>query len=265
MKKIFFVIAILIATMFSQPANADEVIPAIISIAPASGTTDGGTSVTINGAAFTGSTVIKVDGVVAAVTFVNSNTITLAMPAHAAGFVNFSASNGIVAAISSNIYEYVTPTPAPAPAPAPTPPPVPVPAPAPSPITTLAPEPTSSPTIVIEQQQQDVVSEEILLEEEILVDEVVEVLDLSNNAYLMYEDGIENLVIESIYSIPNQFILKERVKGKWITISKSYQFNNRVVYLDTKMNLGSTYKVVVKIDGLTTIVSWFKVLSVIAV
>jgi len=257
MKKIFFVIAILIATMFSQPANADEVIPAIISIAPASGTTDGGTSVTINGAAFTGSTVIKVDGVVAAVTFVNSNTITLAMPAHAAGFVNFSASNGIVAAISSNIYEYVTPPPVPVPAPAPTPPPVPVPAP--------APEPTSSPTIVIEQQQQDVVSEEILLEEEILVDEVVEVLDLSNNAYLMYEDGIENLVIESIYSIPNQFILKERVKGKWITISKSYQFNNRVVYLDTKMNLGSTYKVVVKIDGLTTIVSWFKVLSVIAV
>jgi len=257
MKKIFFVIAILIATMFSQPANADEVIPAIISIAPASGTTDGGTSVTINGAAFTGSTVIKVDGVVAAVTFVNSNTITLAMPAHAAGFVNFSASNGIVAAISSNIYEYVTPPPVPVPAPAPTPPPVPVPAP--------APEPTSSPTIVIEQQQQDVVSEEILLEEEILVDEVVEVLDLSNNAYLMYEDGIENLIIESIYSIPNQFILKERVKGKWITISKSYQFNNRVVYLDTKMNLGSTYKVVVKIDGLTTIVSWFKVLSVIAV
>ena len=257
MKKIFFVIAILIATMFSQPANADEVIPAIISIAPASGTTDGGTSVTINGAAFTGSTVIKVDGVVAAVTFVNSNTITLAMPAHAAGFVNFSASNGIVAAISSKIYEYVTPPPVPVPAPAPTPPPVPVPAP--------APEPTSSPTIVIEQQQQDVVSEEILLEEEILVDEVVEVLDLSNNAYLMYEDGIENLIIESIYSIPNQFILKERVKGKWITISKSYQFNNRVVYLDTKMNLGSTYKVVVKIDGLTTIVSWFKVLSVIAV
>jgi len=257
MKKIFFVIAILIATMFSQPANADEVIPAIISIAPASGTTDGGTSVTINGAAFTGSTVIKVDGVVAAVTFVNSNTITLAMPAHAAGFVNFSASNGIVAAISSKIYEYVTPPPVPVPAPAPTPPPVPVPAP--------APEPTSSPIIVIEQQQQDVVSEEILLEEEILVDEVVEVLDLSNNAYLMYEDGIENLVIESIYSIPNQFILKERVKGKWITISKSYQFNNRVVYLDTKMNLGSTYKVVVKIDGLTTIVSWFKVLSVIAV
>jgi len=257
MKKIFFVIAILIATMFSQPANADEVIPAIISIAPASGTTDGGTSVTINGAAFTGSTVIKVDGVVAAVTFVNSNTITLAMPAHAAGFVNFSASNGIVAAISSNIYEYVTPPPVPVPAPAPTPPPVPVPAP--------APEPTSSPIIVIEQQQQDVVSEEILLEEEILVDEVVEVLDLSNNAYLMYEDGIENLIIESIYSIPNQFILKERVKGKWITISKSYQFNNRVVYLDTKMNLGSTYKVVVKIDGLTTIVSWFKVLSVIAV
>ena len=242
MKKIFFTVAFLFATMLSQPAHADEIIPAIISISPVSGTTDGGTSVTISGASFTGSTVIKVDGVAASVSFVDSNTITLSMPAHSAGFVDFSASNGMVAAISSNIYEYVSlPPAAPAPAPAP------------------------APAVVIEQPQESLVVEEVSLEAEASPDVSTELVDLSRNSYLLYEDRIENLVIENTYNVPNQFLLKERVDGKWTTVSKSYQFNNNVVYLNTNMNVGSTYKVVVKIDGVTTIVSWFKVLMVLEV
>jgi len=260
MKKIFFTVAFLFATMLSQPAHADEIIPAIISISPVSGTTDGGTSVTISGAAFTGSTVIKVDGVAASVSFVDSNTITLSMPAHSAGFVDFSASNGMVAAISSNIYEYVSPPPAaPAPPPAaPAPPPA---APAPPPAAPSAP----APAVVIEQPQESLVVEEVSLEAEASTDVSTELVDLSRNSYLLYEDGIENLVIENVYDIPNQFILKERVDGKWVTVSKSYQFNNNVVYLNTSMNVGSTYKVIVRIDGVTTIVSWFDVLKTVTV
>ena len=246
MKKIFFTVAFLFATMLSQPAHADEIIPAIISISPVSGTTDGGTSVTISGAAFTGSTVIKVDGVAASVSFVDSNTITLSMPAHSAGFVDFSASNGMVAAISSNIYEYVSPPPA---------------APAPPPAAPSAP----APAVVIEQPQESLVVEEVSLEAEASTDVSTELVDLSRNSYLLYEDGIENLVIENVYDIPNQFILKERVDGKWVTVSKSYQFNNNVVYLNTSMNVGSTYKVIVRIDGVTTIVSWFDVLKTVTV
>ena len=101
--------------------------------------------------------------------------------------------------------------------------------------------------------------------EGVSVEGAAELVVLSQNSYLLYEDGIENLVVENTYNVPNQFLLKERVDGKWITVSKSYQFNNNVVYLNTNMNAGSTYKVVVKIDGVTTIVSWFKVLMVLEV
>ena len=247
MKKIFFTIAVLFATMLSQPAYADEVIPAIISINPTSGTTDGGTLVTISGAAFTGSTVIRVDGSSVSIAFVDANTVTITMPAHAAGFVDFSASNGMVAAISNNIYEYTSPPPAPVPAPVP------------------APAPAPEPAVIIEQPQESLVIEEVALEAEASLDESIELVDLSSNSYLLYEDGVENLVVENVYEVSNQFILKERVDGKWITISKSYQFNKNVVYLNTSMNVGSTYKVVVKIDGVTTVVSWFDVLRTITV
>jgi len=261
MKKILFICAILFSIAIPGYSHADEVIPAIISITPNSGTTDGGNSVSISGAAFESSTVIKVNGVSVSINFIDSNNITITMPAGSAGFIDFSASNGIVAAISNNIYEYVVPIPAPAPSPtpAPTPPPK-SPDPAPAPPQSVS-EP--SPVLVVEQEPS-VVSQESYTEDA-SVDDAVELVDLSKNSYLLYEDGIENLVIENTYNVPNQFLLKERVDGKWVTVSKSYQFNNNVVYLNTNMNIGSTYKVVVRIDGVTTIVSWFKVLMVLDV
>lgn len=262
MKKIFFIIALLFSSMLSQPAYADEVIPTITSVSPVSGTTDGGNIVTISGADFTGSTVIKINGVRASVTFVDSSTITLAMPANSAGFVNISAANGMVAAVSNNIYEYISPQPAaPSPSPTPTPTPSPSPAPTPSP----APAPAPDPIVIIEQPQESLIIEEVSLEAEASLDESTELIDLSNNSYLLYENGVENLIVENVYEVPNQFILKERVNGKWVTVSKSYQFNNNVVYLNTSLNVGSTYKVVVKIDRVTTIVSWFDVLMTITV
>jgi hypothetical protein len=268
MKKIFFIIALLFSSMLSQPAYADEVIPTITSVSPVSGTTDGGNIVTISGADFTGSTVIKINGVRTSVTFVDSSTITLTMPANSAGFVNISAANGMVAAVLNNIYEYISPPPAapsPSPTPSPTPTPTPTPSPTPTPTPSLAPAPASEPTIIIEQPQESSIIEEISLEAELSLDESIELIDLSSNSYLLYENGVENLIVENVYEVPNQFILKERVNGKWVTVSKSYQFNNNVVYLNTSLNVGSTYKVVIKIDGVTTIVSWFDVLMTITV
>jgi hypothetical protein len=71
--------------------GAVSVVPAVTSVSPGTGSTAGGTTVTINGANFTGATAVKF-GAVAATSFtVNSNgTITAISPAGAAGTVDVS-------------------------------------------------------------------------------------------------------------------------------------------------------------------------------
>jgi hypothetical protein len=60
--------------------------PTVTAISPASGTTTGGTSVTITGTNFTGATAVTIGGTAATgITVVNAATITATTPAHAAG------------------------------------------------------------------------------------------------------------------------------------------------------------------------------------
>ena len=62
--------------------------PTVTSISPSSGTTLGGTSVTITGTNFTGATAVTIGGTAATgVVVVNATTITAITPAHAAGAV----------------------------------------------------------------------------------------------------------------------------------------------------------------------------------
>jgi len=86
--------------------------PTVTSVAPASGSTAGTNTVTIQGTDFTGATVVKF-GVTAATPFtVNSPTkITATAPAHIAGLVDVTVTTpgGISATSSSDQYTYVTP------------------------------------------------------------------------------------------------------------------------------------------------------------
>ncbi|WP_374708919.1 IPT/TIG domain-containing protein [Nitrobacter vulgaris] len=62
--------------------------PTVSSVAPNSGSTIGGTSVTITGTGFTGATAVTFGGTAATgITVVNDTTITASTPPHAAGAV----------------------------------------------------------------------------------------------------------------------------------------------------------------------------------
>jgi acid phosphatase len=68
--------------------------PTVSNITPNSGTTAGGTSVTINGSAFVSGATINIGGTAATnVNVVNSTTINATTPAHAAGTVNVMVTN----------------------------------------------------------------------------------------------------------------------------------------------------------------------------
>src|SRR5205085_3895571 len=68
--------------------------PSVSSIAPSSGPTAGGTSVTITGANFVSGATVQIGGAAAtSVVFSNSTTITATTPAHAAGAVDVAVTN----------------------------------------------------------------------------------------------------------------------------------------------------------------------------
>jgi len=97
-------------------------LPTITSITPATGTTAGGTAITITGTNFTPSPTLKIGGVAATnVTYVNATTITATTPAHAAGVdVQVNTTGG--ATVPNTLFTYIagsTPTPAPTPTPTP--------------------------------------------------------------------------------------------------------------------------------------------------
>ena len=83
--KIFFLVAgdrqmLKSASLFIDAA------PTISSLSPASGSTSGGTTVTITGSNLTGTTAVTFDGIAAAnVTVVSATSLTCTVPAHAAG------------------------------------------------------------------------------------------------------------------------------------------------------------------------------------
>ena len=86
--------------------------PTVTAVNPTSGTTVGGTSVTITGTNLTGATAVTFGGVPAtSVTVVNATTITATTPAHAAGAVDVAVTTPGGSGTGTALYTYVTPAP----------------------------------------------------------------------------------------------------------------------------------------------------------
>ncbi|OGF45308.1 MAG: hypothetical protein A2231_11305 [Candidatus Firestonebacteria bacterium RIFOXYA2_FULL_40_8] len=96
--------------------SAFTILPLLTGVNPAGGSTAGGTTVTITGSAFTGTTAVTFD-VTGAVSFtVNSNTqITAVAPAHSAGLVDIFVTTpaGTSSAVSGDTYTFFVPGTAP--------------------------------------------------------------------------------------------------------------------------------------------------------
>ena len=86
--------------------------PTVTAVAPSSGTTLGGTSVTITGTNFTGATAVTFGGTAATgVTVVSATSITATTPAHAVGVVNVVVTTPGGSGTGTGVYTYVTPAP----------------------------------------------------------------------------------------------------------------------------------------------------------
>lgn len=119
--------------------------PTVTGVTPSTGSTAGGTSVTISGAAFTGATAVTFDGVNATSFTVNSPTsITAVAPAHAAGTVAIEVTTANGTGTGAGLFTYTAP-PTPEPPPAPAPSPSPEAAPQPAAPSAPAPAPTVNP------------------------------------------------------------------------------------------------------------------------
>jgi outer membrane autotransporter protein len=86
--------------------------PTVISVSPHSGTTEGGTAVTITGRNLTGATAVRFGGTpVTSFTVVDRTTITATTPPHAAGGVNVQVTTPGGTATGFSLYTYVAPRP----------------------------------------------------------------------------------------------------------------------------------------------------------
>ncbi len=88
------------------------VAPTVTAISPSSGTTAGGTPVTIAGTAFVGATSVTIGGLAAPFTVVNATTITTTTSAHAAGGVDVVVTTPGGTATGVDLFTYVAPPPA---------------------------------------------------------------------------------------------------------------------------------------------------------
>jgi hypothetical protein len=86
------------------------------------------------------------------------------------------------------------------------------------------------------------------------------VIYLSDNAYLFYEQGIANLVVTTNINSFKKYNLQQKIVGGWKQTAKSYSFNGYIVYKDVKLVSGQTYKVITRINKKATIVAWFTVM-----
>ncbi len=91
----------------SQSSLSAAAVPTITTVSPASGTTNGGTSVVLTGTGFTGATGVTFGGAAATAFTVNTDTqITATAPAHAAGAVNVSVTTSGGTGTRTNGYTY---------------------------------------------------------------------------------------------------------------------------------------------------------------
>ena len=87
--------------------------PTVTGVSPASGSTNGGTAVTITGTGFAAGATVTIGGTAATgVTVVNSTSITATTPAHAAGTVGVTVTNtDSQSGTAANAFTYVAPAP----------------------------------------------------------------------------------------------------------------------------------------------------------
>ncbi|OYV03817.1 MAG: hypothetical protein CFE26_20170, partial [Verrucomicrobiales bacterium VVV1] len=86
--------------------------PTVTGVSPSSGSTLGGTSVTITGTNLTGATAVTFGGALAlGITVVNSTTITATTPPGTAGSASVIVTTGGVSNAANSLYTYVTPAP----------------------------------------------------------------------------------------------------------------------------------------------------------
>jgi uncharacterized delta-60 repeat protein len=85
--------------------------PAVTGISPSSGTTLGGTNVTITGTGFTGATSVMIGGVAASINTVTPTAITATTAARSAGTANVVVTNNIGSGTGTNLYTYILLTP----------------------------------------------------------------------------------------------------------------------------------------------------------
>lgn len=265
MKK--FVISCILAfsMLIAVPAAAQEPIPGIASISESSGTTSGGNVVSATGVNFSELTTVTVNGVSAGVQYIDSSTINITMPPGSEGRATIYVTNdGLVSTESMGSYTYVAPEPVADPVPEPEPVVEPTPEPVVDTVPALPapPAPSQNTQVATIDEPREVVEPTIEAVEKQVVEETAKTSYLSDNAYILYDDNNnENLVVNTEYEVPQKFVLSKRVDGEWIYVDKSYQFDSVVVFLDTNLELGYTYKVIVEIDGKKTIAAWFDVLT----
>src|SRR5436190_8433850 len=98
-------------TLFNLTVNAPP--PTVTSVSPTSGSTSGGTGVTVTGTNFLAGATVSIGGTPATgVTVVNSTTITATAPARAAGLVGVSVTNpDTQSATLANAFTYIAPAP----------------------------------------------------------------------------------------------------------------------------------------------------------
>ena len=81
--------------------------PSILGVYPSTGSTAGGTSVTIQGLYFNNATAVTFAGVnITSFTVVNSNNISLVTPAHASGYITVTVSNAFGTGSGVNVFNY---------------------------------------------------------------------------------------------------------------------------------------------------------------
>lgn len=253
MKKIIVAFTVALSFLIPSYAHADDTIPVLVSISPTSGDIDGGNVVTLNGADFTESTVIRVGGIVVSDTFVSSTQITIVMPARSAGFVSIGAFSGMVGAVLTNAYEYIDipdPTPTPEPDPTPTPEPTPTPTPEPTPTPTPEASPAPSPVLVSDPgaapvsnfpnnssdgqipnslAEQD--SAQISVQNEVVLSQPLEqnifpIYRYSNGVTVFTNETQMNVFVNNLFTKRFRFTLQKRINGTWKTLSIAYRKNN---------------------------------------
>ncbi len=98
------------ASLFTYVAPAA---PTVAAIAPATGSTAGGTAVTITGTTFIGATSVTIGGVATTFTVVNATTITATTGAHAAGVVDMIVATPGGTGTDTGLFTYLAPSAAP--------------------------------------------------------------------------------------------------------------------------------------------------------